>query len=232
MTKKPANKPKRKPSLPLGREFRLIAEARKRAASVLLNPIGKRPKEPVDPKKAIVSHRGDIIRSPTLDDLNQADARTSVIEPVPVRPGTLWEMSHLFPRKEGQTIQSHVQTPRELRLHAQFVLPRGAKTPVLHHLHLSRAGTKPETHVERFVLGAERQIGKAPWVQAHPMVITPQGKLEVDTHNFVLIRGKRRELERQLLQALPKEPSKPTLMQLFRAKAYRVLGLKPPKKSR
>ncbi len=189
---------------------------------LVMAPVGKRPKVEVRPETAVINHRGDIVPRPAKRVLDKADELTSVIDGVEALPGNMWDsMGHVFAKDEGQSVQSHVRTARPVRVHAQFVKPWGAGT-ILHHLHLSRAGTMPESHEGRFVLGRDRKMHGRTYTEAHPLRIRPDGRLEVDTRRYVLIEGSRYDLKDRLHKNL-KEREGP--IQVFRKAAYRFLGI-------
>ncbi len=61
----------------------------------------------------------------------------------------------------------------------------------------------------------------SPTPRPNPMQITPEGGLEVNTHDFVLIRGRPKKVRSKLRAALPE---KPALVDRLRSAVRRMLG--------
>ena len=196
----------------------------RRKKDIIITPLGGIPGRVPDIRKAVIDRRGRVVPKATKRLLNEADRHTAVMDYVEALPGNMWyELEHIFPRDKEQSIRSHIRTPRMVRLHAQFVRPRFLGEEVLHHLHLSRAGTKPETHLDRFVLGGQKRMFGRTFTKAHPLDIQPDGTLRVRTDRYVLIRGSRRYLKRRLVSTLPEKKGP---LQIFRKAVSRFLGIK------
>lgn len=189
---------------------------------MVVKPLGWSWDRHIVPKKSVIDSRGRVVHKPSSKVLEAADVNTSRLDVVRVKPGTMWDtLGGLFGKPaEGQSMQSFIQTPQHFRLHGQFIRHREGSGATLHHLHLSPMGKKLTTHVDRFVLGRERSLNGRKWVEVHPMHITPDGLLEVELDNFILMQGTRRGLEASLSAALKEQP-KPT--RHFRAIVDRLL---------
>ena len=218
----------RRPERPLMKgipHFIDLRSIQKTKGDLIITPLEGIPGELVDPKKAVINRRGRVVPKATKRLLDEADRHTAVVDGIEALPGNLWdELGHIFPRDEGQSIRSHIRTTRKVRLHAQLVRPRFLGGEVLHHIHLSRAGSKPESHLDRFVLGGEKRMFGRKYTKAHPLDIQPDGTLRVRTDRYVLIRGSRRDLKRWLVSNRPKKGGGP--LQIFRKVASRILGIK------